>query len=138
MPEGQIFGRMETGWSARKPEDLKLNAQLLSSVLKLGTQNKLNVGSTMCPQKMSLITSKCFNLDQIDTQVIPSAYMEVTFEAFNKGSTVGVGIGNQIFRQNEFLGHQQNSYGVFNDGTVNTFRSMLNVALIYQFYYRPA
>jgi hypothetical protein len=43
--------------------------------------------------------------------------MEVKFKAFNKGSTVGVGIGNQIFRQNEFLGHQQNSYGVFNDGT---------------------
>jgi hypothetical protein len=44
----------------------------------------------------------------------------VTFHKFNfREGKVSVGIGNQIFVQNQLLGYQQNSFGYYSDGFVS-------------------
>ncbi len=125
---------------ARTPAELRLNEQFLAPVLKTeGNKYSLvNAHDHKCPEKMSMITTKCFNLNEIDSEVHPSAYMEVTFTEIDKKGIVGVGIGNQIFGQNNFLGHQQNSFGVFNNGTVSCriLNSYCSVHSFWQCYHR--
>lgn len=85
-----------------------------------GQKYSLNTGpNTLCPAHMSVKTSKYWDLSSIERQPEPHAYMEVTFEELAKDALVSVGVGNQIFAQNEMLGYQQNSFGVFNNGKVS-------------------
>jgi hypothetical protein len=71
------------------------------------------------PMSSSVIAHKPWDLSKIDTQP-PNAYFEVTFEQFDvEGEYVGIGIGNQIFVQNKFLGAQQNSFGYLNTGVIS-------------------
>jgi hypothetical protein len=98
--------------------DLQLDLGDLKHVINSkGQKYSLNMGpNTLCPAHMSVKTSKYWDLSSIERQPEPHAYMEVTFEELAKDALVSVGVGNQIFAQNEMLGYQQNSFGVFNNG----------------------
>ncbi len=70
------------------------------------------------PKTASAIANRPWNLSQISQMPANDAYFEVTFDRFNNDEEVGIGIGNQIFVQNKYLGAQQNSFGYFKSGVV--------------------
>ncbi len=109
----------ETMKSLHENEDkeMQLDVGLLSRVItKYGNVFELNKQSECKPpQAASMITTKCWDVSQIDSAPVPSAYFEVTFHHL-EGQYVSVGVGNQIFVQNQLLGYQQNSFGYCNNG----------------------
>jgi hypothetical protein len=98
--------------------NMTLDITFLASVL-IVNGNKCSLDSTkvnQCPQAASIIANKHWDLSNIDSKPVEKAYFEVTFEKFNKAGYVSVGIGNQIFSQNQLLGYQQNSFGYVSNG----------------------
>lgn len=105
---------------SQKASDLAFDLGHLEHVVAVdGQKHSLKVGANRCPERMSLKTNEYWDLSTIEKQPVPHAYMEVTFDELAPEHVVGVGIGNQIFKQNNLLGHQQNSFCVFNDGKVS-------------------
>jgi hypothetical protein len=73
-----------------------------------------------CPRSASLKSNRPWDLSTIDDAPPSNAYFEVTFHKCNfREGKVSVGIGNQIFVQNQLLGYQQNSFGYYSDGFVS-------------------
>lgn len=101
-----------------------LEVQHLSSAMIVDNNTMTLKSAVKVPIGASMISNQPWDLSTIETEPVPNAYMEVTFNKFISDGFVGVGIGNQIWVQNQMLGLQQNSYGYFNDGTVsNSFRA---------------
>ncbi len=99
--------------------EMQLDIGVLSRIItKSGNVFELNKqGERKPPQAASMITTKCWDVSQLDFAPVPSAYFEVTFHHL-EGQYVSVGVGNQIFVQNQLLGYQQNSFGYCNNGQV--------------------
>jgi hypothetical protein len=74
-------------------------------------------GDKVSPRAASMISKRCWDLTKIDEEAVPNAYFEVTVMQL-EGQYVSVGVGNQIFVQNQLLGYQQNSFGFCNNGQV--------------------
>lgn len=99
-----------------------LNLGLLAKNIKHNPQTTaytLTTEPVNCPVTASVIAHKPWDLSKIDTQPV-SAYFEVTFDAFDQSLTVGIGIGNQLFVPNKYLGAQQNSFGYLSNGLVSS------------------
>ncbi len=99
--------------------EMQLDVGLLSHVItKSGNVYELNKRNNYkVLQAASMITTKCWDVSQIDSAPVPSAYFEVTFHHL-EGQYVSVGVANQIFVQNQLLGYEQNSFGYCNNGHV--------------------
>jgi hypothetical protein len=95
---------------------MQLQVNLLSDFLKSNGPNhyQLTVSDMPCPSRMALIANRHWDLSQIDREPVP--HFEVTFSHFEADSLVSVGIGNQIFVQNQLLGYQQNTFGYLSSG----------------------
>jgi hypothetical protein len=105
--------------TATNPQELVLNRGLLAKVLQLHQgRYTLNATASNCPTKMSVITSKCWDIKEIEQKPAPAAYFEVKFHSFDELKRVGIGIGNQIFVQHELLGFQQNSFAWYNNNQI--------------------
>jgi hypothetical protein len=103
---------------------IRLEPRLLSKAFDTDGKLQYTLGNTKnVPQSASTISNHCWDLSKIESEPVPHAYFEVTFDKFNKNAVVGVGIGNQIFVQNQLLGLQQNSFGYLSNGGVRTFKS---------------
>jgi hypothetical protein len=74
-------------------------------------------GDKVSPRAASMISKRCWDITKIDEEAVPNAYFEVTVMQL-EGQYVSVGVGNQIFVQNQLLGYQQNSFGFCNNGQV--------------------
>jgi hypothetical protein len=74
-------------------------------------------GDKVSPRAASMISKRCWDLTKIDEEAVPNAYFEVTVMQL-EGQHMSVGVGNQIFTQNQLLGYQQNSFGFCNNGQV--------------------
>eukprot|EP00029_Vermamoeba_vermiformis_P011688 TRINITY_DN649_c0_g2_i1.p1 TRINITY_DN649_c0_g2~~TRINITY_DN649_c0_g2_i1.p1 ORF type:complete len:546 (+),score=92.08 TRINITY_DN649_c0_g2_i1:432-2069(+) len=99
-----------------------LEAKYLTPVLRIDkntfTLNEARLHK--CPRAASIISNRPWDLSTIDDAPASHAYFEVTFNKLNdKEGKVSVGIGNQIFVQNQMLGYQQNSFGYCCDGLVS-------------------
>ncbi len=102
--------------------DIHLQPKLLAPVLLVyKTTFALNKERLhKCPRAASLISNRPWDLSTIDDAPAANAYFEVTFTKLNdKEGKVSVGVGNQIFVQNQLLGYQQNSFGYCSDGLVS-------------------
>jgi hypothetical protein len=100
---------------------MTLHTGMLGHVLKqpMPSIYSLHVDGQLCPKSMSVITSTSWDLSGIEQGPVPHAYFEVTFNALHSDGLASVGVGNQIFVENEMLGKQQNSFGYFSGGSVS-------------------
>jgi hypothetical protein len=97
---------------------MALDLKFLAPAMKVdGHKYALNsIKANQCPQAASIIANRHWDLRDIDAKPAENAYFEVTFNKFNQAGYVSVGIGNQIFHQNQLLGYQQNSFGYVSNG----------------------
>eukprot|EP00029_Vermamoeba_vermiformis_P011690 TRINITY_DN649_c0_g3_i1.p1 TRINITY_DN649_c0_g3~~TRINITY_DN649_c0_g3_i1.p1 ORF type:complete len:498 (+),score=71.87 TRINITY_DN649_c0_g3_i1:308-1801(+) len=100
--------------------EYQLDIGLLSHVITKSGNNVYELtkrSKKKSPQAASMISRYCWDLSHIDTAPVHSAYFEVTVHQL-AGQYMSVGVGNQIFVQNQLLGYQQNSFGYCNNGQV--------------------
>ena len=113
---------------------INLEPKLLTPVLliKNNTFTLRSERLSKCPRAASIISNHPWDLSSIERTPAPCAYFEVTFSKLNnKEGKVSVGIGNQIFVQNQMLGYQQNSIGYCSDGIVsqNSFENIQHLSM---------
>lgn len=100
-------------------DEQQLDIGLLSHIIsKSGSvYEMIKKGDKVSPRAASMISKRCWDITKIDEEAVPNAYFEVTVMQL-EGQHMSVGVGNQIFVQNQLLGYQQNSFGFCNNGQV--------------------
>ncbi len=109
--------------SVSQPQDMTMDLGFLPANILKKEGNKFSlsaINARKAPQATAVIANKHWDLSCIDDAPAANAYFEVTFTKLNdKEGKVSVGLGNQIFVQNQLLGYQQNSFGYMNTGVVS-------------------